>query len=143
MTCIGISHESACWIENGIETGNKHPGRDFCIEQFVGSREYLAWRSCLLGCSTDHSARGSHHQSCWNTFTSDITNDKTQSAVFKRKEIVEIATDLTSRLVEWNEVPSTYGRHVLGHNGALNLLSGAQFLLDAFVLTHLRLLSMD
>src|SRR5690349_5984068 len=107
MTCIGISHESTRWIENGKETGNKHFGRDFSIEQFVSSSEYLAWRCCLLGCGTEHSASSSHNQSCWNTFTSDITDDKTQSTVFKRKEIVEIAANLTSRLIVWYDLPST------------------------------------
>src|SRR5438876_961679 len=88
MSCIGISHEPTCWIENGIETGDKHHGRDFCIEQFVDSCEYLAWRSCPLGCGTKHSAGGCHHQGCRDTFTGDITNDKTQSTVFKLEEIV-------------------------------------------------------
>src|SRR5215831_9428507 len=140
MPCIGISQMSSHWIENGIETGYEHFGGDFRIEQFIGSCEHFARRSCRLGSGTKDGAGGSHKQSCWDTFTSNIAYDKTQASIIKWNEIVEIATDLTGRLVIGFELPTVDDRNIFGQKGVLNFLRGAQFLLKTFVFTQLYLL---
>ena len=92
---IGVAQPPTSRVENGIETGHKHHRWDFCIEEIVDLCQCFAWRDCLLSNGAEHGVGRRHHQSSWHSFIGDIADDNPYAAIFKRKEIVEVAADLS------------------------------------------------
>ncbi len=137
---VGEVYVPAVWVEHGVEAGDEHAGGNIGAEQFVHPRQHVAWRCHLARGSAEHRARGCHHECGRDTLAGHIAEHQAHRAVLERQNVVEIAADLARGLIIRRQLPAGIGGYLLGQEGALDLLRGAQLLGDALALAHLRLL---
>ncbi len=84
MTGVGVSEMSALWVENAIEAGDEHAGRDVCIEDLVGLLQRLARRGTpSLGNGAEDALCIGHHQRLRYAMTGGVPYYQSQPTVFQ------------------------------------------------------------
>src|SRR5918998_6307411 len=107
MTGVGIGKASALGIEDGVEAGDEHVGRDVGKERLVDSLEHLPRRGGVaLGCKPQHAAGCGHDQSRWHPLARCVPHHKPQTALREVVEVVEVSSYLVSGPVEGSDLPA-------------------------------------
>src|SRR5215207_390621 len=106
MPGIGVGEAAALGIEDGIETGDEHVGRDVGKERLIDSLEHLPrWRGAL-GCKAQHPAGGGHDQSRWDALARGVSYYQTKLALRERMEVVEVSSHLSGWPLEGGDLPA-------------------------------------
>src|SRR5215212_10575536 len=96
VTCVGVAQGSAFGIEDSVEAGDEHVGRDTDSQRFVDALKNLPRRGGHRGLSGElqHAASGGHHKRCRYTLACCVTHDHSQPTLRKKVEVVEISSYL-------------------------------------------------
>src|SRR5688572_32895069 len=86
-------------LEDGVEAGDEHVGRDVADDHVVYPLEDLARRVEALGGGAKHGTGRRHHYGGGHALVRHVTDDEAEAAVFELQEVVEVAAHLASGLV--------------------------------------------
>src|ERR687897_1307453 len=106
MPGIGVGEAAALGIEDGVETGDKHVGRDVGKERLIDSLEHLPRCRGALGCKAQHAAGGGHDQSRWDALARGVSYYQTKQALRERMEVVEVSSHLSCGPIEGGDLPA-------------------------------------
>jgi hypothetical protein len=122
VTSVGVAQATALGVEDGIEAGYEHVGRNVGRQRLVDPFEYFPRRAGVqgLGDCPQHAAGGGHHQRRWYALARGVSHNQSQSAVRKEVEVVEVAADFAGRLVVVGDLPALQYGHGLGERGLLD-----------------------
>src|SRR3954447_22062773 len=105
MPGIGVGEAAALGIEDGVETGNEHIGRNVGKERLIDPLKHLPGRRGALGCKAQHAAGGGHDQSRWDALARCVSYYETKPTLREGMEVVEVPSHFSGWLVAWGDFP--------------------------------------
>ncbi len=93
VTGVGEHNLPGIGIDDCVETGHEHGGRDLRHQAVVDVGQDRRWRGVTLGCGSQHRSTCGHDQGGRHAFVGDVADDHTEAPVFEGNEIVETATN--------------------------------------------------
>src|SRR5215216_343781 len=120
MASVGVPQSTAMWVEDGVEAGDEHVGRDVCTEDLVGFHQRLPRRRASLGNGAKDALGVGHQHGCRYPLAGDVADDETQVAIRQLEEVVEVAAHLTSGLIVFGDLPAVELRYGLRKQGLLD-----------------------
>src|SRR5215203_131704 len=133
MACVGIGEATGPRVEDTVETGDEHVGRDAGSQRLIDSPEHLPRRVVRsLSDGPEHTAGGRHHERCRHTLARCVPHNQAQATVFQLEEVIEVSSYLPGRSVARVDIPTLERGHRLGQRSLLDAPSNVQLLFDAF-----------
>src|ERR687890_1200097 len=139
MPGIGVAETSAVGLEDGVEAGYEHVGRDVGKEHLVDSLEHLSWRDMALGCEAQHATGRGHNERCWHPLARCIPHHESEPTLREEVEVVEVPAYLPGWLVVGRDLPALQGGHLLRKGGLLDASCHLKLLFEPLALAHLLL----
>src|SRR5215207_10564803 len=141
MPSVGIHKMAPLGVEDGVEAGDKHVGRDAGNQRLVDLGQYLTRRGRTQGpsCEPQHAAGGGHDQRCRYALACGVSYDHSWPTLREEVEVVEVSSHLPGWPVEGGDPPSFQGGHLLRQRGLLDASRNPKLLLYALPLAHLLL----
>src|SRR5215216_4666617 len=104
---VGVEESATLWVEDTVEAGDEHVGRDVGTQSFIDSFEYLTRREGAQRLSSDpqHAAGGGHHKRRGHALARSVSHDHSQPALREVVEVVEVAAYLPGRPVVVGDLP--------------------------------------
>src|SRR5215216_1105544 len=108
MARVSVAQASALGLEDGVEAGNEHVGRDASHQRLVDPLKYLPWRGGIQGLSyrPEHRTGCTHGQSRWHALTGSVPYGYSHPPLSEVEEVVEVPSHLPGRLVVGGDLPS-------------------------------------
>ena len=126
---VGESELAAPGVEHPVEARDEHRFGDVRLELGIDASQYLPGVLEPRRCGPQHRARGCHHQGGGNAFVGDVTDYDADPALSQLDEVIEVPSNLASRLVVGVETPAVGLRSGTWEEVLLDQTGDAHFLL--------------